>query len=97
MFLADHDRHHALARVQTAFPFFTQWPYTTAAMKAHWVASPSGGNGCYILKRPWLDTSLARSRHMPSTGVAISPLASVLIDGRVPTWGMPTFLIPRRA
>ena len=28
MFLADHDIQHALARVQAAFPSFTQWAYT---------------------------------------------------------------------
>lgn len=28
MFLADHDIHHTLARVQAAFPHFTQWEYT---------------------------------------------------------------------
>ena len=28
MFLADNDIRHALARVQAAFPHFTQWEYT---------------------------------------------------------------------
>jgi len=31
MFLADHDIQHALARVQAAFPSFTQWAYTNAS------------------------------------------------------------------
>jgi len=31
MFLADHDIQHALARVQAAFPSFTQWTYANAS------------------------------------------------------------------
>jgi hypothetical protein len=31
MFLADRDIQHALARVQAAFPSFTQWTYTNAS------------------------------------------------------------------
>ena len=32
MFLADRDIQHALERVQTAFPSFTQWTYAMRVM-----------------------------------------------------------------
>jgi hypothetical protein len=84
LFLADHDRQHALERVQAAFPSFTQWTYTNVSEDERLLDGCSLW-GQWVLRRAWRGTSPSRLRRMPSTGGALSRLASIFICGRAPT------------
>jgi hypothetical protein len=60
VFLADHDMHHALKRVQATFPFFTQWHYTND--------SDEGSLGGFSLWGQWmLQPEEAMARHCSIT------------------------------
>jgi hypothetical protein len=96
MFLADHDMQHALERVQAAFPSFIQWTYANASdderslngfsLWGQWVLHPEA-----FMARHFYLTFARHAEHWRGH----LTMGSVIIGGRVPTWGMPTSWISR--